>query len=543
MTSSRPSSEDSKGFSLKDAFKRLSIRARSSSPACDAQGKPASRALPRPASYHKAATSASTAVSLPPYLAHLAASTSTAPRPRPFPEPRVSITAPAPAPYDHDIEPHRMPPRPPAFMSAAPEQQPSSHKSAPSRHPTSLTPANIHVDVQSKQPYPWELVPQLKARPDTSSAGRESSAPSGEVEKENRIPQSNSAQQTHAKTTQEPINPVTPPRAPGKLRQKSPSPSTPLGARTPNGSQRDPSCPPVRGQCWGIKQDGTRCTRKVRTPSHTNKLASAGTPNERSRYERGASAPPMLHQGASVGQPFVIGDSGSEDELGTAVARRQRLASPASKDAADDIDEVYCFQHVAEVNKTTGFYPGTRSSASDFVQFSDWFGTVELSEHAQALLRRAMSRPPTDFDRAEQGYIYIYELRDRSSATHLCLKVGRTVNVFRRLGQWRTRCYSKDPLLRAFHPSAHDQGMLSGADAVEAPGVVLSHRWETLVHLELDAVGKRVLEVCHDCGTRHREIFMIPRSPRLQHGQEQADGFEVVQRVVHKWMRFVQAIT
>jgi hypothetical protein len=35
---------------------------------------------------------------------------------------------------------------------------------------------------------------------------------------------------------------------------------------------------------------------------------------------------------------------------------------------------------------------------------------------------------------------------------------------------------------------------------------------------------------------------MIPRSPRLQHGQEQADGFEVVQRVVHKWMRFVQAI-
>ncbi len=378
---------------------------------------------------------------------------------------------------------------------------------------TSLTPANIHVDVHSKQPYPWELVPQLKARPGTGSAGRESSAPSGEVEKENRIPQSNSAQQTHAKTTREPINLVTPPRAPGKLRQKSPSPSTPLGARTPHGSQRDPSCPPVRGQCWGIKQDGTRCTRKVRTPSHTNKLAPAGTPNERSRYERGASAPPMLHQGASAGQPlFVIGDSGSEDELGTAVARRQRLASPASKDAADDIDEVYCFQqHVAEVNKTTGFYlaqgpPRMTLSSSRLVRHR------RAKRACSGAVAKSDEPTAHDFDRAEQG-TSISTSCATVRAPRICASRSDVPSMCSAV--WASGAHDATPRIRfcALFIRLLTTRDAVGADAVEAPGVVLSHRWETLVHLELDAVGQRVLEVCHDCGTRHREIFMIPPRP------------------------------
>ncbi|KAI3480604.1 hypothetical protein L1887_57248 [Cichorium endivia] len=314
-TSSRPSSEDSKGFSLKDAFKRLSIRARSSSPACDAQHKPASTALPRPASHHKAATSASTAVSLPPYLAHLAAST----------RPHLSQGL---------------------FRSHESASQPQHllHMTMTSSHTYAATTSGFYVCGAGGSSPPRTNRHQADTR-------QASLQPTSTWDVHSKQP-ATARSKHHAKTTQEPINLVTPPRAPGKLRQKSPSPSTPLGARTPNGSQRDPSCPPVRGQCWGIKQDGTPLhPQGPHTPAHQQ--ARTGRHSERTKSIR---------------------------------ARRVRTAHASP---------------------------------------SDWFGTVELSEHAQALLRRAMSRPPTDFDRAEQGYIYIYELRDRSSATH-SVPQGRT---------------------------------------------------------------------------------------------------------------------
>jgi hypothetical protein len=71
-------------------------------------------------------------------------------------------------------------------------------------------------------------------------------------------------------------------------------------------------------------------------------------------------------------------------------------------------------------------------------------------------------------------------------------------------------------------------------------GIVGSHRWEKLVHLELrerctppaGAAGGEAAHKCRDCGKRHREIFAVPAEL----------GFEGVKEVVLRWERFVREL-
>jgi hypothetical protein len=128
------------------------------------------------------------------------------------------------------------------------------------------------------------------------------------------------------------------------------------------------------------------------------------------------------------------------------------------------------------------------------------------------------------------------QLRDRSTPTHIALKVGRAVNVYKRFEQWRSQCQSKSPTLRAFFPRPDGlaQDVLPGAASVLEEGALLSHRWETLIHIELSYLGMRLNDKCIDCGTRHREIFLIPRSEGI--------GYDSVQRAVERWLSFVRLV-
>jgi hypothetical protein len=74
--------------------------------------------------------------------------------------------------------------------------------------------------------------------------------------------------------------------------------------------------------------------------------------------------------------------------------------------------------------------------------------------------------------------------------------------------------------------------VLPGAARAEEEGVLLSHKWERLIHIELSYLGKRLEDKCGDCGTRHREIFMIPREI----------GYEGVERAVQRWLAFVKVM-
>lgn len=351
------------------------------------------------------------------------------------------------------VDTSRLPPRPPTFV---PQHVP----------PPSLRPASIPVGSLSanKVAFPFELVPQSKERLSTSASTHG---------KENRF--DNTVPSSETKT---------PPRS--KQREPVDLQKSSGGCLTPKGSQTDAKHAPVKGQCWGIKKDGSRCTRKVRAADAT---------------------------GGNI-----------------------------------DVEEAYCFQHIAEAKKWPGFYHSAQCTSSIgrpeiYVKYEDWLDD-HINDHTQALLRHCMSRSLTDTDGIEQGHLYVHELMALSTPTHVCLKVGRSTQVFRRIGEWNSQCRSKQPLLRAIYPSQDDQQLMPGMDSPTMEGVIFSRRWEALVHLELSALGKRVDSICPDCGKRHREIFLIPRwlGYRDASRQEQHGGFELARTAILKWLRYVQML-
>ncbi|TKY86385.1 hypothetical protein EX895_004534 [Sporisorium graminicola] len=555
MSTKTVSKDDSGSSSLTKVFKRLTFRSpapptssSSSSPSPSRPPKP----LPVSPSYpsqQRGAGPSEQETSLPPYLAHLAEPSSSYSQTSPvrFPQPSVP-KHPTPRPLhsanqssrEDYADPSRLPPRPPAFVPARGSQS-TFHPIHD--FPDSLKAGSISVAASStqKQTYPWELVPQRKPvasspvqtapRPDKGCRILTPKDPSPPTEV--KTP----SRQALMPTEDPPMDVKTPPRRPGLQASVA---NTWL---TPNGSQ------PVKGQCWGIKKDGTRCTRK------DGSISSPAQSPSPSRSYRGTSAPPRLLKGTSAtsAQDGLVISSSDEDISGSHTATTASLRSatpsgPSASDSAslsdgDDADEWYCFQHVAEAKKWPGFYHsytryGSSSATSEvFIKYDDWLGTTSLTDRTQALMRHRMSRNLTETDRTEKGHLYIHELMACSTPTHICLKVGRSIKVFRRIGEWNSQCRSKQPLLRAIYPSDATQELMPGMDTPTMEGMQFSRRWEALVHLELAGIGRRVDEECHDCRRRHREIFMIPR--RLGPN----DGYDTAKQVILKWLRFVQLLS
>ncbi|KAK7206783.1 meiotically up-regulated gene 113-domain-containing protein [Myxozyma melibiosi] len=135
------------------------------------------------------------------------------------------------------------------------------------------------------------------------------------------------------------------------------------------------------------------------------------------------------------------------------------------------------------------------------------------------LLAAELNKPISQAD--EAGYIYIYELQpskphDRANLDAnalLFLKIGRTVNVPRRIEQWSRQC-SHAVLLTGHFPSpppptaAHAKGAKCAA----------VHRAERLIHLDLrsrfacSATDEGfTVAACAGCGRRHTEWFAVRR--------------------------------
>ena len=170
----------------------------------------------------------------------------------------------------------------------------------------------------------------------------------------------------------------------------------------------DPLQPPGVHQCWGIKRDGTRCTRRV----------GAASSNSRARTGSKSPSPKKTHAlagaGGSTGNAIVLSDS----EDGWSDCGSQ-----------DDERREFCHQHSREINKTSGFVlPGLRKASSKgkaravmgggegaYVDFDSYLGQVGEPgdggvENCRARLRTAMCQSPSDVDWIERGYIYIYEV-------------------------------------------------------------------------------------------------------------------------------------
>jgi hypothetical protein len=73
-----------------------------------------------------------------------------------------------------------------------------------------------------------------------------------------------------------------------------------------------------------------------------------------------------------------------------------------------------------------------------------------LQAETQVSLRVEMEKTRSQSD--VEGYIYTFEIREPSETETIKLKVGRAVNLVKRIDQWGKQCGSKEQVLRGFYP-------------------------------------------------------------------------------------------
>ncbi|KAJ3935978.1 MAG: hypothetical protein NXY57DRAFT_337268 [Lentinula lateritia] len=224
--------------------------------------------------------------------------------------------------------------------------------------------------------------------------------------------------------------------APGRRRASSTPPTPTAGATGVSGQI----------QCSGVTKAGKRCTRLVK------------------------------------GGPALVNVWGTN--------------SPTSGDV-----ERFCHQHAKELLGPSGFYARNQhrdgrqgQGLQEWIDFNDYIPPY-LHPDTQVALRVEMEKPRSQSD--VEGYIYTFEIRDPNdpSPPTISLKVGRAVNVVKRLNQWGKQCGSKEQVLRGWYPGevdndseeandTVDQSLMKGRVKAGGRGV-WCHRLERLIHLEL----------------------------------------------------------
>ncbi|KAH9484205.1 hypothetical protein JR316_0003685 [Psilocybe cubensis] len=240
---------------------------------------------------------------------------------------------------------------------------------------------------------------------------------------------------------------------------------------------------------------------------------------------------------------------------------------------SDDGDEVerFCYQHQKDVLAPTGCHR-PHGDAIVFVEFKDWIPSY-LQPDTQASLRAEMDRARTKSD--GPGYIYTFEIKEDNNKETIKLKVGRTVNLAKRMDQWGKQCGSKEQFLRGFYPGTVDEdgqpviGSLMKGRTKAGEKTPYCHRLERLIHIELtDLVSSSIyldpswpnIEIespsttgdskssskktknasppCPDCGTMHKEIFEFTR---WRKGPNRGKEWEkLVKPVVERWGKYVE---
>ncbi|KAH7889992.1 hypothetical protein F5I97DRAFT_1800626 [Phlebopus sp. FC_14] len=286
---------------------------------------------------------------------------------------------------------------------------------------------------------------------------------------------------------------------------------------------------------------------------------------------RAASSPPSSDSSTSLTGKNTL-QCGSMTKAGKQCLRQVRL--PSTHSYLDPVPVLYCHQHrEAMITAQTGFYVRRKGLADRFVEFSDYV-PVYLQIDTQLALRAEMEKATSSAD--VPGYIYTYEIRDPAKPKVIQLKVGRAVNLNKRLDQWDRQCGSKVQIVRGWWPGTVDDESEDGANGSLLKGHIkageagpLCHRVERLVHIELadlslhapymepswPKVNKRdvspsgkssaslspkklVLSACSDCGAVHREIFAFPRPEK---GRYKGREWElIVKPVIDKWGKFIR---
>ncbi|KAG6379199.1 hypothetical protein JVT61DRAFT_11643 [Boletus reticuloceps] len=233
---------------------------------------------------------------------------------------------------------------------------------------------------------------------------------------------------------------------------------------------------------------------------------------------------------------------GGTTKTGKQCSRQVKL--PATHSHLDPTPVLYCHQHKeVMITAQTGFYVRNAGNPDRFVEFSHYIPKY-LQVDTQLALRVEMEKATSPAD--VPGYIYTFEIRDPKRPDVIQLKVGRAVNLVKRLDQWDKQCGSKIQIPRGSWPGTveDDDGtggsLLKGNIKPGEPGP-FCHRVERLVHIELTDLSLHVPYLnpgwpnntsdpssgagtttilkkttpkettCLDCGAVHREIFTFLR--------------------------------
>lgn len=190
-----------------------------------------------------------------------------------------------------------------------------------------------------------------------------------------------------------------------------------------------------------------------------------------------------------------------------------------------------------------------------------------LSPQITSLLLAELAKPISHHD--EEGYIYMFWLTTIATSTSdasklltpspmpspgsspqpkshntpnsnskILLKIGRAINVQRRMNEWTRQCGYNLSLIRFYPylPSSTPQSFPSRhgvtQPAMTPKKVPHAHKVERLIHIELSE--KRVKRECETCGKEHREWFEVEGDRK---------GVKGVDEVVRRWVRWAENTT
>ncbi|KAH7908590.1 hypothetical protein BJ138DRAFT_1157352 [Hygrophoropsis aurantiaca] len=323
-------------------------------------------------------------------------------------------------------------------------------------------------------------------------------------------------------------------------------------------------------------------------PSISTSLARPSlpvTPQNRPRAASTPVSPTVSSSGKNATNANTV-QCASTTKTGKRCSRQVKL--PSAHSHVDPAPVAYCHQHRdAMFIAQSGFYARLPGRPDKWIEFNDYIPQY-LQRDTQLALRVEMEKAASASD--VPGYIYTFEIRDTTRPKRIQFKVGRAVNLVKRLDEWAKQCGSKEQVIRGWWPGSVQDGENGDSDSGSGgggdsngnagngtllrghinPGKAgpLCHRVERLVHIELadlavhapylDARFPKIdtnpsssqagasprkgatltaVKPCPDCGKEHREIFSFRRAEKGRFKGREWDL--IVRPVIEKWGKFV----
>ncbi|KAF9456516.1 hypothetical protein BDZ94DRAFT_1229487 [Collybia nuda] len=294
----------------------------------------------------------------------------------------------------------------------------------------------------------------------------------------------------------------------------------------------------------------------ITRPTLMSKPPPSPYPSSQPRRPRVSSSPTASGSTIAAQQCAGITKAGNQ-----CLRQVKSRLTPSNVDNSIDsaIIERFCFQHTKELLEPSGFYARKNGLWVDF----DYWIPHYLQPDTQVALRVEMEKARSQSD--VHGYIYTFEIRESHSTDTIKLKVGRAVNLVKRIDQWGKQCGSKEQILRGWYPGTVEPnkggGSLMKGRVKAGEKGPWCHKLERLVHLELADLAATyayldpawpklptttkvpalnsvsVAGPCVDCGTNHKEIFELKK---ITSGHHKGKEWEVVIKpIIERWGLFV----